>query len=210
MEERPPPSLVGPSCGGQEGLDPPFRGGAGRVRSREQAVGGAEQWEDPHVQSEHSKAECPVPRRQGQGSCGHTRAGLTLPGGRAPCPREGTMWGNEPGRNMLQLAVHGQRGWKPGVVPRRPCSPACRPHGGILWDRSCSPSEARPAWQVCGGDGWTGSRARSVCAYGTPLHGDTCVLGPDSPGLTDPQEHPAKARQRPITFDRGDPGAVEG
>lgn len=88
MEERPPPSLVGPSCGGQEGLDPPFRGGAGRVRSREQAVGGAEQWEDPHVQSEHSKAECPVPRRQGQGSCGHTRAGLTLPGGRAPCPRE--------------------------------------------------------------------------------------------------------------------------
>lgn len=124
--------------------------------------------------------------------------------------REGTMWGNEPGRNMLQLAVHGQRGWKPGVVPRRPCSPACRPHGGILWDRSCSPSEARPAWQVCGGDGWTGSRARSVCAYGTPPHGDTCVLGPDSPGLTDPQEHPAKARQRPITFDRGDPGAVEG
>ena len=47
------------------------------MRSREQAVGGAEQWEDPHVQSECSKTECPVPRRQGQESCGHTRAGLT-------------------------------------------------------------------------------------------------------------------------------------
>ena len=43
-----------------------------------------------------------------------------------------------------------------------------------------------------------------------PPHGDTCVLGPDSPVLTDRQEHLSKARQRPTAFDRGDPGAVEG
>ena len=59
--------------------------------------------------------------------------------------REGAMRGYEPRRTVLQMAAHGQRGWKPGVMPRRPFSPVCRPHGGILWDRGRSPSEARPA-----------------------------------------------------------------
>lgn len=63
---------------------------------------------------------------------------------------------------------------------------------------------------VCGGEGRT-AQGQDRSAPTAPLpHRDTCVLGPDSPGLTDPQEHLSKARRRLTAFDRGDPGAVEG
>lgn len=147
VEERPPPSLVGPSCGGREGLDPPFRG-AGRVRSREQAVGGAEQWEDPHVHSERSKTECPVPRRQGQGSCGHTCGSHTLPGGRAPCPRERGPCGvmNQEGTCSNWLCM-GREAGSQGLCPGDPApqhagpmegscgtaAAACQRPGSLWW-----------------------------------------------------------------------------
>lgn len=113
------------------------------------------------MQSERSKTECPVPRRQSRRAVdtrvrvSHTaRRTCALP------QREGTMRGNEPGRNTLQLAVRGPRGWKPRVVPRRRCSPACRPHGGILWDRGYSLSEARQS--VVEMDGQAQGRDQSV------------------------------------------------
>lgn len=100
-----------------------------------------------------------------------TRAGShTLPGGRAPFPKEGAVPGCEPRRNMLQPAARGQRGWKPLLpsvqAPRRdPVGLRPQPVRG----QACL--SYRP---VCGGEGRAGSRAGSVCAHsarptGTPV-----------------------------------------
>ena len=151
----------------------------------EEGEGGWEagrQWEGPHVPSRHSEAECPVPHRQEQGSCGHRCAGShTLPGRRAPCPKERGPCGVMSREGTCSRWLHmGREAGSQGSCLGDPSPQCAGPTEG-----SCGTAAAarqRPGLPELQAGLWRrgadSSRAGSVCAHSSPAPQGHLCPGP--------------------------------